>query len=72
MLVFGLAKTYEQAVIGRFVSGLLCGNLGVLKSFLTEITDDSNRGYGFSLMSLAWTIGNYYHLLFNKIIYLFQ
>lgn len=57
MLVFGLAKTFFQAVSGRVISGLLSGNLGVLKSFLTEITDESNRGTGFSIMSVAWTIG---------------
>lgn len=54
MLMFGCAKTYTQAMLGRIISGLLSGNLGVLKSFLTEITDDSNRGAGFSYLSVAW------------------
>jgi len=45
------------AVIGRLISGILSGNLGVLKSFLTEVTDDTNRGAGFSYLSLAWAIG---------------
>mmetsp|Transcript_17937 Transcript_17937/g.16211 ORF Transcript_17937/g.16211 Transcript_17937/m.16211 type:complete len:597 (-) Transcript_17937:1080-2870(-) len=57
MLVFGFSVTYWQAVLGRALSGFLSGNLGVLKTYLTEITDDSNRGYGFSLMSLSWSIG---------------
>eukprot|EP01038_Epipyxis_sp_PR26KG_P008496 gene8496-11485_t len=57
MAIFGTAKTYTQAVLGRFIGGFLCGNLGVLKSFLTEITDDSNRGKGFSYISVAWSIG---------------
>lgn len=57
MLVFGLSTTYTQAICGRMLSGLLSGNLGVLKSFLTEITDDTNRGAGFSYMTLAWSIG---------------
>mmetsp|Transcript_22034 Transcript_22034/g.30258 ORF Transcript_22034/g.30258 Transcript_22034/m.30258 type:complete len:502 (+) Transcript_22034:3-1508(+) len=39
------------------ISGFLCGNLGVVKSFLTEITDDSNRGKGFSYISIAWSAG---------------
>jgi hypothetical protein len=38
-------------------SGLLSGNLGVVKSLLTEITDDTNRGAAFAYMSLAWAIG---------------
>jgi MFS family permease len=42
MLIFGTAKSYGQAVFGRILSGLLSGNLGVMESFLTEFTDDSN------------------------------
>eukprot|EP00607_Mallomonas_marina_P003639 CAMPEP_0182423750 /NCGR_PEP_ID=MMETSP1167-20130531/9841_1 /TAXON_ID=2988 /ORGANISM="Mallomonas Sp, Strain CCMP3275" /LENGTH=715 /DNA_ID=CAMNT_0024603009 /DNA_START=309 /DNA_END=2453 /DNA_ORIENTATION=- len=57
MAVFGFSTTYSQAVMGRMLSGLLNGNLGVIKSFLTEITDDSNRGSGFSVMSVAWSLG---------------
>lgn len=30
---------------------------GVLKSFLTEITDDTNRGHGFSWLSVGWSAG---------------
>lgn len=57
MIIFGCAKNYSSALIGRVISGLLSGNLGVLKSFLTEITDESNRGAGFSYMSVAWALG---------------
>ena len=57
MLIFGSATNYSTALIGRIISGLLSGNLGVLKSFLTEITDESNRGSGFSYMSVAWALG---------------
>ncbi len=58
MLIFGLSKSYTQAVIGRCIAGLLNGNIGVVKSFLTEITDDSNRGAAFSYMSVAWALGS--------------
>ena len=57
MLIFGLSESYTQAVIGRCIAGLLNGNIGVVKSFLTEITDDSNRGAAFSYMSVAWALG---------------
>lgn len=57
MITFGCATTYSQAIIGRIISGFLSGNLGVLKSFLTEITDDTNRAAGFSYMSVAWALG---------------
>ena len=35
------------AMIGRIISGLLTGNLAVLKSYVMEITDETNRGKGF-------------------------
>lgn len=57
MLVFGSATTYTQAILGRVLGGFLCGNLGVMKSFLTEITDDSNRGKGFAMVSVSWAVG---------------
>jgi MFS family permease len=57
MLVLGLAKTYTQAIMGRVIAGFLSGNLGCVKAYLTEITDDTNRGDGFSYMSVAWNIG---------------
>ena len=57
MLVFGLSRSYTQALVGRFLSGLLAGNIGVLKSFLTEISDESNRGKAFAMLSMAWATG---------------
>ena len=57
MLIFGTATTYPQAIIGRVASGILCGNLSILKTFITEITDSSNRGGGFSILSISWSIG---------------
>jgi MFS family permease len=57
MLVFGSAKTFAQAVIGRVIGGFLSGNIGVMKSFLSEITDDTNRGRGFSLISNFFSVG---------------
>lgn len=45
-------------MLGRIVGGLLCGNLGVVKSFLTEITDDTNRSGAFYLFSLSWAVGS--------------
>ena len=57
MLIFGFATNYPTALIGRIISGFLTGNIGVLKSFLTEITDESNRAAGFSYLSAAWAFG---------------
>lgn len=58
MVIFGTAKTYFQAIIGRALCGFLSGNLGIIKSFLTEFTDKTNRSKAFSMWSLASTCGN--------------
>jgi hypothetical protein len=58
MLVFGSATSFEQAVLGRALSGFLSGNIGVIKSFLTEITDHSNRPKGYSFLQVAWASGS--------------
>ena len=68
MMVFGLARTYTQAVIGRLLSGLLCGNLGVLKAYITEVTDKSNRGGGFAILSIAWSVGTIFSPLIGGLL----
>ena len=57
-LIFGFSQSYPQAVAGRIVSGLLSGNLGILKTYLTEITDDSNRTKAFAVLQTSGSIGN--------------
>lgn len=57
MLVFGMAETYTVAVVGRLLSGVLSGNLGVVKCYLAEITTEKNRGLAFSYISLGSSIG---------------
>ena len=57
MIIFGFATTYQQAILGRLVPGLLSGNGGVMKSFLTEITTDSNRAKAFSYLSFGVATG---------------
>ena len=57
MLIFGFSTSYAQALAGRLIPGLLSGNGGVMKSFLTEVTTDSNRGKAFSYLSFGVSIG---------------
>eukprot|EP01032_Pedospumella_encystans_P012340 gene12340-14283_t len=58
MLIFGFSKTFYLAILGRIVGGFLNGNLGVVKSFITEITDETNRSAAFYLFSLSWAVGS--------------
>lgn len=40
------------------MGGLLTGNLPVIKSFVQEITDDTNRGQGFGILTMSWSVGS--------------
>ena len=55
--LFGLSKTFYYALGLRMLSGLLNGNVAVVKSMLGEITDDSNRGTAFAIWESAFGIG---------------
>ncbi|KAG9315285.1 MFS general substrate transporter [Chiua virens] len=41
-LAFGLSRTFPMLIISRCIAGLLNGNIGVMKSMVGEITDDTN------------------------------
>jgi hypothetical protein len=42
----------------RFLAGALNGNIGVMKSMLAEITDETNAARAFGIVPLSWAIGN--------------
>jgi hypothetical protein len=41
----------------RCLNGMLNGNLGVIKSMIAELTDETNVARGFSLMPMARALG---------------
>lgn len=55
--LFGMSTTYTQALIMRSACGFLNGTIGVIKSMIGEITDNSNRGLAFALWESAFGIG---------------
>lgn len=57
MLAFGFSTTFFGLVISRCLTGLLNGNVGVLKSAMGDLTDATNRAEGFALMPVTWAIG---------------
>ena len=54
---FGFSKSLGWCIVSRSLCGLLNGNIGVAKSVLGEITNESNRGAGFALIALNYSIG---------------
>ncbi|KAL1922452.1 uncharacterized protein VTP21DRAFT_9991 [Calcarisporiella thermophila] len=55
--LFGLSKTYLMAIVSRALWGVLNGNIGVIKSMLAEITDETNQAKAFSLLEFIWGLG---------------
>jgi hypothetical protein len=42
----------------RFLAGVLNGNIGVMKSMLAEMTDETNMARAFALGPLSWSVGS--------------
>jgi len=56
-ILFGLSRSLWALVLSRCLNGLLNGNLGVIKSMIAELTDETNVARGFSLMPMARAVG---------------
>jgi len=41
----------------RCLNGMLNGNIGVIKSMVAELTDETNMARGFSLIPVIWALG---------------
>jgi MFS family permease len=54
-LIFGLSKFYWWALLSRAFFGFVNGNLGVAKTYLREITDETNQAKAFSLLTIAFS-----------------
>lgn len=56
-LCFGFSPTFWFAVASRFLWGILNGNIGVAKTYLSEISDDSNLARGMSYFGVIGSVG---------------
>ncbi|KAG8945498.1 hypothetical protein FRC04_000783 [Tulasnella sp. 424] len=54
---FGLSKSFTALVISRSLAGLLSGNIGVMKSALGEILDETNIAEGCAMLPVVWSGG---------------
>ncbi|KAL7719195.1 Major facilitator superfamily (MFS) profile domain-containing protein [Entamoeba marina] len=57
-LLFGFSFNFSFVYIMRFLCGMLNGNIGVVKTYMGELTDDSNRAQTFNFIGLMWGIGS--------------
>lgn len=58
MVCFGLSRTYLGLVLSRCLVGALNGNLGVIKSMIAELTDETNMAQGYALLPVMWSLGS--------------
>ncbi|RDB25878.1 Protein ZINC INDUCED FACILITATOR-LIKE 1 [Hypsizygus marmoreus] len=58
MLSFGLSTSFWSMLASRCVQGVFNGNIGVSKVVLAEITDSTNIGDAFAMVSLVWSFGS--------------
>ncbi|KAJ2924858.1 hypothetical protein H1R20_g12247, partial [Candolleomyces eurysporus] len=57
MYCFGLSRTFWGLVLSRSLSGALNGNIGVIKSMMAELTDETNLAQAYAYMPIAWSTG---------------
>ncbi|KAI8979065.1 major facilitator superfamily domain-containing protein [Mycotypha africana] len=55
--LFGLSKNLIWAISSRTLCGIMNGNMGVARTAVTEITDETNRTKAFSLFGLCYGLG---------------
>ena len=56
-LLFGFVKSYEAALIIRFLTGSFNGIIGATKTYISEITDETNQARGFAIFGVARGLG---------------
>ncbi|KAJ7217117.1 major facilitator superfamily domain-containing protein [Mycena pura] len=57
MLCFGMSRTFWALVVSRCLTGLLNGNVGVMKSVMGDLTDRSNRAQALAYLPIVWDLG---------------
>ncbi|KAF9453688.1 MFS general substrate transporter [Macrolepiota fuliginosa MF-IS2] len=57
MSLLGMSTTFWMVVVSRCILGGLNSNLGIMKTAVGEMADDTNRADAFALMSVPWAAG---------------
>lgn len=65
-LLFGLAPNYYFAICVRTLWGFTNGNLGVLKTYVSEMCSEDKQSLGFSLLVTMGGIAKYIFVIFCK------
>ncbi|GAA5836172.1 hypothetical protein JCM3766R1_001984 [Sporobolomyces carnicolor] len=57
VMLFGASKNLGSAITTRLALGLFNGAVGVARSAVTDVTDDTNRPLAYTLVGLLWGLG---------------
>ncbi|KIY74331.1 MFS general substrate transporter [Cylindrobasidium torrendii FP15055 ss-10] len=57
MVGFGLSNKFWLLVLFRCLQGVFNGNIGVAKTVIAELTDDTNVGDAFAVTPFLWSVG---------------
>ncbi|GAA6012252.1 hypothetical protein JCM11491_007072 [Sporobolomyces phaffii] len=57
VILFGASKNLGSAITTRLALGLFNGAVGVARSAVTDVTDDTNRPLAYTLVGLLWGLG---------------
>eukprot|EP01036_Dinobryon_divergens_P025839 gene25839-34427_t len=68
-ICFGFSPSYSFAVLSRFIWGILNGNIGVTKTYLGEISDDTNSARGMALYGVIGGSGRIIGPLLGGLLY---
>lgn len=55
--LFGFARSFQEALIYRLLSGLINGNIVVSRAYAREISDNTNSSKIFSALGFSWGLG---------------
>ncbi|GAA5842478.1 hypothetical protein JCM11251_007325 [Rhodosporidiobolus azoricus] len=57
VMAFGTSKNLGTAITTRLALGLFNGAVGVARSAVTDITDETNRSAAYTILGLTWSLG---------------
>ncbi|KAF8629605.1 hypothetical protein AX15_003348 [Amanita polypyramis BW_CC] len=57
MLGFGTSTSFWHLVFFRCLQGVFAGNIGLVRSVIAEITDETNAADGYAAISMIWGVG---------------
>lgn len=64
-LSFGFSTSYTMAIVLRLINGSVNGIVGVCKTYLSEITDNTNQAKGFAFLGVMRGLGMVIILLYR-------